>query len=253
MHAISKGSRYNQIYIPRGLESHFEAGDIVEVRLLKKKESLHYSKHLKKLTRFKKQLIQEIFKSLLKYKKITQTYIIGSFLTTHEEYNDIDIVLISEEEIDEKVQTSLTQEYNLRFHVISIKKDALTNSLKECPLMRSMFYYYVSNQEGLVFPTPKINKNYIKFLLMLPKDILNIGIEGRILYDALRRVIVIEAFLKKEEIAPDKIDFILKKNIGEMLLERIKKDKSIYKKEKVIIREIILSKLKNINKYLNYE
>src|SRR3989338_9269341 len=49
-HKISQGSRFNQIYIPKEMEEIFEVGDIVQVRLLKKKEQLHYSKTLKKLS-----------------------------------------------------------------------------------------------------------------------------------------------------------------------------------------------------------
>ena len=63
-HKISKGGRFNQVYIPKEMEEIFEVGDIVQVKLLKKKEQLHYSKTLKKLGEFKERLIKEIFSSL---------------------------------------------------------------------------------------------------------------------------------------------------------------------------------------------
>ena len=45
IHKISKGSRFNQIYVP--LENkEFEPGDLVEVRLLRKKINIHYPGNL---------------------------------------------------------------------------------------------------------------------------------------------------------------------------------------------------------------
>ena len=41
IHKISKGSRFNQIYIPKEA-SNFEVGDIVKVILLGKKQELYY-------------------------------------------------------------------------------------------------------------------------------------------------------------------------------------------------------------------
>ena len=35
-HKVSRGSKFNQIYIPTDKEKEFEPGDLVEVRLLKK-------------------------------------------------------------------------------------------------------------------------------------------------------------------------------------------------------------------------
>ena len=49
---VSKGSRFNQVYIPKDMESLIEVGDEVEVRLVKKSATLHYSRNLKKLSEF---------------------------------------------------------------------------------------------------------------------------------------------------------------------------------------------------------
>ncbi len=61
IHRVSKGTRFNQIYIPLQMHNHFEAGDLVEVTLLEKKDSLYYSKHLNKLNEFKENLIKKIY------------------------------------------------------------------------------------------------------------------------------------------------------------------------------------------------
>ena len=68
IHKVSKGSRFNQIYVPKGMEIKFGIGDVVEVRLLKKKEHLYYSKNLPKLGEFKEKLIKDIFSFLNQFK-----------------------------------------------------------------------------------------------------------------------------------------------------------------------------------------
>ena len=77
IHKISKGSRFNQIYIPKEMNSVFGIGDVVEIKLLSKKESFYYSKNLKKLTNYKENLVKEIFSSLASFSDIRQVFIVG--------------------------------------------------------------------------------------------------------------------------------------------------------------------------------
>ena len=60
IHNVSKGSRFNQIYIPKSVEKKFEVGDTVEVKLIKKKKLIFT--HNVTLSAFKKKLIEEVFK-----------------------------------------------------------------------------------------------------------------------------------------------------------------------------------------------
>src|SRR3989344_8304572 len=98
VHKISQGSKFNQIYVPREAEKEFEVGDLVEVKLLKKKIGLYYSQKSIELSKFKGKLINEIFAFLSENKKIKQVFIFGSFLTKKIDYNDIDILVIAEKE-----------------------------------------------------------------------------------------------------------------------------------------------------------
>ena len=95
-HKVSKGSRFNQIYIPKEMESIFEVGDIVKVKLLKKKTEIYYSKNLLKLEEFKEKLIKEIFSHLSTFPNIRQIFIVGSFLIEKVDYNDIDLIIITD-------------------------------------------------------------------------------------------------------------------------------------------------------------
>ena len=93
---VSKGSRFNQIYVPKEMEEIVEVGDLVEVRLLKKNIELYY-KNQKKIYDFKEYLIKKIFSDLQRFTEIDSVFIVGSFLY-ETIYNDIDVIIIVNKE-----------------------------------------------------------------------------------------------------------------------------------------------------------
>jgi len=250
VHTISKGSRYNQIYVPKDKEGEFEVGDSVEIRLLRKKEQLHYSKNLPKLSEFKKRLIKEIFGFLSENKEIKQIFVFGSFLTKDVDYRDIDIILISEREIEEQIYNSLIKKFSLKFHVISIPEKNLEESLKTSPMTRSMLYYFVSNRHFQVSNETKIEKNQILYLLMMPEDLLELELDGYVFYSNIRKLITIEIFLEGKDADPEKISFLLKKIVKEPLLSSIENNEPLEKQDIKELREIIKKKLKSIKSKL---
>ena len=249
-HTISRGSRYNQIYIPKEMSSTFQVGDIVEIKLIEKKSQLYYSKNLSKLGEFKERLIREIFSFLSTNKEIKQIFMFGSFLTKDVDYKDIDIILVSEKEIEEQVYNALIKKFSLKFHIISIPEKGLEESLKFSPMTRSMLYYFVSNKPFTVSKEIKVEKNHLLYLLMLPEDVLNIDIGTKMLYSSLRRLVTMGAFLENKEIAPDKIDNELIKDLGEFILDRIKEGESLGDKNLEKVRKIIKIRLNRVKKHL---
>jgi len=246
-HKVSKGGRFNQIYIPREAEQNFEVGDLVEVRLLKKKTQLYYSKTLPKLSEFKEKLIKDIFFIVEPFKEINQIFLIGSFLTQKIDYHDIDIIIINkQEDLEEKVYNKLISKFDLKFHIIQIPKDNLLQLMEICPLTKSMFYYHISNKKFNIILNERIDKNHIKFLLMLPEDLLEIKTNSRSFYDCIRRLITIEKFLEKKEINPLKINEELKQLIDPNILLDIQNNEIIEKKTIEKLRNIIKEKLNKI-------
>ena len=250
IHKVTKGSRFNQIYIPKEAELEFEVGDLVEVKLLQKKIQLYYSKKLHKLSEFKEKLIRDIFIFLSEFKEIEQVFVLGSFLTKEIDYNDIDILVISNKQTEGKIYQKLIKKFNLKFHIIVVNKEKLKEVLKICPLTRSMLYYFVSNKPIQEFPKKEFDKNHIKYLLMLPEDVLEVELEDRIYYISLRRLISIEYFLKENEMAPDKIDGIIENLIGKQKLEIFKSNDILDSKLLNEIKNIIKTKLNIVYKLI---
>jgi len=250
-HKVSTGTRFNQVYIPREFHDIFESGDLVEVRLIKKKADLFYSKNTEKLRKFKESIAKKIFSVLGKFKDIKQTYLFGSFLTKNIEYNDIDLLIVTENNNLEKISyNTLVKEINMKFHIISVSLDRLNRLLKICPITRSMLYYSVSNKPIMELPEREINEKHIRFLLMLPEDVLDVEVNSSLLYEALRRLDAIDSFLRNIKIDPRKIEVNISKIMSKELYLRISNNKLISKKQRAYLNTTIKKMLKEIYKHI---
>jgi len=247
---ISKGTRFNQIYIPKQLENEFEVGDEVEVKLIKKRVQLNYSKKLK-LSEFKEDLIKNIFSFLSKSDRILNIFVVGSFLTEKIDYNDIDIVIVTKEKInnfDEIIYNKLIDKFNLKFHVLTIEEQRFEQLLKICPLTQSMFSLYISSKKTSLEREKVIDKNHIKFLLMMPEDLLELELGSKTFLDSVRRLITIERFLENKDL--EKINIESEKLLGKEIYITMKNNERIDEKDIIKIREIIKDKLKKIKEMI---
>lgn len=247
MHKVSRGSRFNQIYIPRDMERVFEVGDLVSVELVEKSIQIFYSKNIN-LSEFKEKLVREIFSFLSRFKDIKGIFLVGSFITQKVDYRDIDLLIVANKDIENEIYSKIIDKFNLNFHVILVPEERLERLSEICPLTRSMLYSYVSNRK-FNLPESKIDKNHIKFLLMMPEDLLKIKASSRTFYDNIRRLITIERFLDNKELSPEEINKELKKSLGS-LFDCLKNNEELEKDMINKLREIIRIKLKSINKKL---
>ena len=246
MHKVSKGSRFNQIYVPREMELIFEVGDLVEVKLLKKSVSLFLMGGVK-LSEFKENLIKEVFSFLGRFKEIKQVFFFGSFLTKKIEYNDIDLLIVAENKrFDEIVYKEIIDKFNLKFHIISISEEKFLELSEICPLTRSMLSQSVSNKKFKI-PEKRIDKKHIEFLLMMPEDLIKIKTNSRVFYDSVRRLMVIERFLEHKEESQGAVEKEMIKSLGKTF-DKMKNDEEVSDKEAEDIRKIIKNKLSKIRK-----
>ena len=250
---VSKGGRFNQIYIPKNMENLIEVGDEVEVRLIKKQISLFYSKNLKKLSQFKENLIKDIFSFLNENSDINYIFIVGAFLTEKIGYNDIDVVAITDkksENLEEAAYNKLIEKFNLKFHVLAIEENRFWHLLKSCPLTMAMFSSFICSKPIKISDERVIDKKHIRFLLMMPYDLLEIKLNSRSFFDSLRRLATIERFLKNKSLEMNAINDELKTSINDLLYKKIKNNEEIDKSSIEILRKIIKLKLNIIEKLI---
>jgi hypothetical protein len=251
---VSKGSRFNQIYVPKQMDGLIEVGDEVEVRLVKKNVQLHYAKGLNKLSAFKENLMREVFSFLGETFSPVQIFFVGSFLTEHVHYKDIDIVIINDKKqngFDDAVYASLTERFDLNFHIISMEEKSFRRLLSACPLTRSMFSTFVGNKSMALPAEQIVDSTHIRFLLMMPHDLLEIALGSRAFFDGLRRLITIERFLTKKSLEGSSIATELKTTLGSRLYTLMKANEPLDDCLITLVRRIIRKKLSGIERHLD--
>ncbi|MDP3027737.1 MAG: hypothetical protein Q8N63_08595 [Nanoarchaeota archaeon] len=248
---VSKGSKFNQIYIPKDMGNIVEVGDLVQVRLLEKHKELYY-KNQKKLPDFKEYLIKKVLSDLQRFKEIKAIFVVGSFLY-ETVYNDIDIIIITDEEkkVSEKnIENLLIKNFNQKFHVLLFNEERLRDLIEKDPITRVMLNNYISNKKIDFDYKKKIDKKHILFLLMMPEDLLELKMPSKIFYDNLRRLIAIEEFLRNKDLERGDLLNKIKKEINIKLLDKIKNNEEVNNEEMGILREFIKKKIKDIKKMI---
>mgnify|MGYP001188387154 CR=1 FL=1 len=246
---VSKGSRFNQIYVPKNMENLVEVGDKVEVRLIKKHANLYYSKGLKGLSEFKENLTKDIFSFLNKIPGIGSILVVGSFLTEKINYNDIDLILITNKvnnKFEETAYTKLIEKFNLKFHVLAVEEKRFWHLLKICPLTKAMLTNFISNKPIKIPNKTSIDEKHIKFLLMMPYDLLDIKLSSRTFFDNLRRLITIERFLRNKNLNIVTINEELREIIKDRLYKKIRHNEEIEENSIKFLRKMIKTKLEII-------
>src|SRR3989338_3853498 len=249
---VSKGSRFNQIYVPKHMENLIEVGDEVEVRLVRKQSQLHYSHGLKKLTPFKENVVKNVF-SLVKEADVCFIAIVGSFLTEKIDYNDIDVVLITsktDHRLEDEAYGKLIENINLKFHVLAIEEKKFWDLLKVCPLTRSMFSRFICNHPLVLPPEKAVDERHLRFLLMMPYDMLEIDLRGRAFFDSIRRLITIERFLRNQSLEGASINKELKRLVKEHTYNMMRSNERLEKSALEFLRGIIKTKLGTIEELM---
>ena len=106
-----------------------------------------------------------------------------------------------------------------------------------------MLSNFVSNKPIKIPHETSIVEKHIKFLLMMPYDLLEIKLKSRTFYDSVRRLITIERFLKNKTLDMLKINQELKSLIQDPLHNIVKNNEEMEQNSINILRKIIKKKL----------
>jgi len=168
---VSKGSRMDQIYIPKKRVD-FTIGSYVVIRPLETvdEEIKPFFYNIKHLEPIKTKIIKEIFKNLSGIIKCDNIIITGSFLEDGFRFNDIDIILVSEEKINTKpIVDLLESRIGPKFHLILISNKALIKGLSTDPLYMLMLSKCVSKTRFVYRVKSKINYKLLDLHLLKSK------------------------------------------------------------------------------------
>jgi len=238
---ISKGTRMDQIYIPKERMPGFELGATVLIKpvLEKAKPSLYYYK-VSNLEPIKNIIIEEI---LNYFEQSDNVIITGSFLEKGFDFKDIDVLLITEKKMEtDKIQYNFARKLGISLHITVISFKSLLQGLKTDPLFQMMLGKFVSKKRVIFKAKNELNYKILDLHLLKSKALID-GFDfltGNEKYKLTRNLIAIKLFIEGKKIsaetANDKIDKYFGKeavkNIKENLLNRsfVKKYWELYNK-----------------------
>lgn len=259
---ISKGSKMDQIYLPKN-RARFCTGEYVLILPLKskieetKQKPKLYFYNVKNLEPIKIRIIEDILN--LTDKKINPENIVitGSFLEKGFGFNDIDILLIDEEKISlYKIKEEIEGLTGIKTHIINLNSKTLSVGLSSDPLYSLMLSKCVSKNRLIFKIKRKINYKLLDLNLLKSKTLIDNfeTLNGNKKYYLTLNMVSIFLFIQgkklSKEIVNKEIEKIFNINIKELKENLIKQD--FLKKYKEIFNKtfsLILDNIKKKNKH----
>lgn len=250
---VSRGSRMDQIYLPKNRQG-LAAGEYVlivpldrEIKKEKGRQLKPYFYGIKNLESIKLRIIEEVFKMVDKTMNPENIIITGSFLEKGFRFNDIDILIIYEKKQDIKENTKTIEEkikenLGINPHIILIDNKTMLSGSSTDPLYSLMLSKSVSLKRFIYKMKRKIDYKLLDLHLLKSKtlidnfDILN----GNEKYYLVLNLVSILLFVQ------DRKNKKLSKEIVNREIEKLFKIKIDYIKENLLDRKDFLRKYKKI-------
>lgn len=255
---ISKGSKMDQIYIPKN-RTGFSSGDYVLIQPIDKRERKDKNKlyfyGVKCLEPIKLRVIEEISILISREANPENIIITGSFLEPGFNFNDLDILIINEQKINlDKIRSKIENMTGIKTHIILLDKKTLISGISSDPLYTLMISKCISKNRLIFKAERKINYKILDLLLLKSKTpIDNFGIlSGNEKYYLTLNMVSILLFIQNKKLSKEIVNKEIEKifsikisEIKENLITKedfIKKYKEIYNKTFNLIMESIKKK-----------
>jgi hypothetical protein len=245
---ISKGSRFNQIYLKKNEGIEFQPGKAVIIKSVLEEPESNIFEYRVTLSNIKKQIVKSIFGIIDDNCSYDNILITGSFLEKGFNFNDIDIIIINPKNTD-KVKELITENIGIKPHLILIDSKSLNKGIKRDPLFRLMIDRYVSIKRTLFRRDKEIDYKLIDIYLVRNKnlidgfDLLNIGQRKKMLRD----FVGLKLFAENKEITIKGIEKETERIFGKDIIEKL----FYYADSKA--KEAFMVKLKKEFSYLEKE
>ena len=221
--SVSKGSRFNQIYIPKSANYEFIVGEKVVITPLTKhlKEDISpIFYRIDKLNPIKTEICNRILNSL---DFADNVIIFGSFLDKGYNFNDVDIFAVTDKKVDlSSFKKRIQKELEIKPHLIVIDNKSLHKGYKTDPLFRDALSRFVSKKRIMLKKDKDINYKILDVHLLASKDLENNydHIDGNTKYKLIKNMIAIKLFMEDRPLSD--INQEIKKIFGD--IEKIKKN-----------------------------
>jgi len=217
---VSKGSKMDQVYLPKNREM-FKTGDYVKITPLNEKsltekryeKPFFYGiKYLEPIKVYVANRIIKIIRNL--YDERVNIIIAGSFLDQGFTFNDIDLLIIGDKkEALARIKKEIVRETGINAHIIQLNKEELKKGVETDPLYETLLSKCISEKRLLNKPNRKFNYKILDLYLLKSKlfgdnfDVLN----GNEKYQFLRNLLAIKLFIENKKVSVESINDEIKK------------------------------------------
>ena len=223
---ISKGARFNQIYLQKNEGIGFEPGKSVVISplediIVKEPEIFEYKVKLESL---KREIVKLVFKIVDRYGYYDNIIITGSFLEEGFNFEDIDIIIINPKSIEkDRLKDSIEQNTGINPHLILIDSESFNKGIKRDPLFMLMVDRYVSSKRTIFRKDRELNYRLLDIHLLKNKNL----IDGYDLFSIkqrkklLRDFISIKLFSENREVTIKNIEKETNRLFGKDIIENL--------------------------------
>lgn len=209
---ISKGSKMDQIYIPKNRPG-FSIGSPVVIKPLEEEKVTEkpYFYNINHIEPVKLYIINEIIKIIDKNCSYENIIFTGSFLDNGFNFEDIDILLITDKSIN--IKKKIENSTGIKTHIIFIDNKTLAKGLSTDPIYRMMISKCISKKRFIYNIKSEIDYKLLDLHLLKSKTLINNFdiLNGNEKYYLTRNLISICAYIKNERISKEIIDNEIKK------------------------------------------
>jgi len=252
---ISKGSKMDQIYIPK-LRTNLPIGTYVIIKPipLSKTQTKLLFHNILSIEPSKLQIINQIFNIINNEIQNENIIITGSFLESGFNFNDIDILLITNNKPSlNQLQKTIQNQIQIKPHIITLDNKTLLKGISTDPLYELMLSKYISKKRFIYNIKRKINYKILDLHLLKSKSLItNFDIlTGNEKYYFLRNTVAISQFLNNKKITTETIDKEIKKTFNikiQDIKNNIIKKNSFLKKYKRFHNSLLNKILKEIKR-----
>ncbi len=222
---ISRGSRMDQVYISKERAPGFEVGATVLIQpvLEKAKPALYYYS-IKHLEPVKVAIVEEVFNYL---KHVDNVIIAGSFIEEGFDFEDIDVIVVTEESIDIKsIENHFKSALGIKVHIILLNFKTLLKGIHTDPLFQMLTSKFIS-RERTIFKTKNVINYKLLDLHLLKSELLITNfyfLTGREKYKFVRNLFAIILFLHKKIISLKSVDKEINRCFGKDSVRNIKEN-----------------------------
>ncbi len=227
----------DQIYIPKNRIG-FNIGSHVIIKQLEQEKPIEkpYFYNISSIEPIKLKLVDELFKIISDITSYYNIIVTGSFLDLGFNFEDIDILIISEKELDTaNIEKNIESSLKIKNHIINFSKKTFDAALSTDPLWRMMLSKCISKYRLKPFSKKRIDYKILDLHLLKSKPLIDNFdyLNGKEKYKLIRNLIAINLFLTSKKITKESINNEIN-NIFGINVEKIKNnllDKNLFIKK----------------------